>query len=107
MIPKAGCYLINTARGGIVDESALADALRDGKIAGAGIDVFSVEPLPPDYVLFNVPNVIFSSHMGGSTPEAIIRAGELATLNILNIVNGRPPVNALNPITLERYLTKK
>jgi D-3-phosphoglycerate dehydrogenase len=104
---KAGCYVINTARGGIVNEEALADALRAGKIAGAGIDVFSIEPPSPDYVLFNAPNVIFSSHMGGSTPEAIIRAGKLAALNIVNIVNGRPPLNALNPVTLERYLTKK
>ncbi len=103
---KPECYLINSARGGIIDEAALARALNAGKLAGAGIDVFSIEPPPPDYVLFKAQNVIFSTHMGGSAPEAIQRAGELAALNIMNIIKGKPPVNALNPETLERLKIK-
>ncbi len=101
---KDGCYIVNTARGGIVDEKALADALKSGKIAGAGIDVFSVEPPLADYVLFQAPNIVFSTHMGGSTPDAIKRAGELAAKNIINVINGKKPLNALNPETLEGYL---
>lgn len=104
---KDGCYIINAARGGIIDEVALADALIAGKLAGAGIDVFSVEPPPTDYVLFKAPNVIFTTHMGGSAPEAIQRAGEMAAWNIINIIHGKRPLNALNPATLERFLAKK
>lgn len=102
---RDGAYVINTARGGIVDESAVAEALERGKLAGAALDVFSVEPPPPDCILFKVPDMIVTTHMGGSTPEAIQRAGELAAWNIINVVNGKLPLNALNPATCAR-LTK-
>jgi len=68
MKPTAG--LVNAARGGIVDEAALADALREGTIAGAALDVFEIEPLPADDPLRSCPNLIMTPHLGASTPEA-------------------------------------
>ena len=62
---KPTSYLVNVARGGVVDEDALVDALRAGKIAGAGLDVFSQEPLPPDHPLWDFKNVIITTHQGG------------------------------------------
>ena len=62
---KPTSYLVNVARGGVVDEDALVGALRAGKIAGAGLDVFTQEPLPPDHPLWTFPNVIITTHQGG------------------------------------------
>jgi phosphoglycerate dehydrogenase-like enzyme len=64
---KPGAYLINVTRGGIVDESALVDALRDGRVAGAGLDVFEVEPLPEDSPLWDMENVIITPHAAGQS----------------------------------------
>jgi D-3-phosphoglycerate dehydrogenase len=67
---KPGCRLLNVARGGIIDEAALADALRAGRVAGAAIDVFSAEPPPADHPLLSCPNVVLTPHLGASTVEA-------------------------------------
>jgi D-3-phosphoglycerate dehydrogenase len=99
---RDGAYLINTARGGIVDEAAVADALVCGKLAGAAFDAFSVEPPPPECPLFRAPNILVTAHMAGSTSEAIQRAGELSAWNVINVINGRQPLNALNPETCVR-----
>ena len=66
---RKGSYLINCARGGIVDESALVDALRDGTLAGAAMDVFATEPLPPDHPLLSLENFLCTPHLGASTEE--------------------------------------
>jgi D-3-phosphoglycerate dehydrogenase len=97
---RDGAYLINTARGGIVDEEAVAEALGRGKLAGAAFDVFSVEPPLADCALFKAPNALVTTHIGGSTPEAIQRAGDLAAWNIINVIHGKRPGNALNPDTI-------
>jgi D-3-phosphoglycerate dehydrogenase len=67
---RPGAILINTARGAVVDETAMIDALRSGHLAHAGIDVFNVEPLPRDHVLTTIPNVTLSAHSAFRTPEA-------------------------------------
>lgn len=62
---KPSSYLVNLARGGVVDEDALMQALREGKLAGAALDVFGQEPLPPDHPFWEMPNVIITPHLGG------------------------------------------
>jgi D-3-phosphoglycerate dehydrogenase len=87
---KATAYLINTARGGIVDESALYDALVSGKLAGAGLDVFEQEPPPAGHSLFGLPNVIMAPHVAGVTREAVDRMSEQTARNILSALDGEP-----------------
>jgi D-3-phosphoglycerate dehydrogenase/(S)-sulfolactate dehydrogenase len=66
---RKGSYLVNCARGGIVDEAALAEALRDGTLAGAAMDVFATEPTPPDHPLLSLDNFLCTPHLGASTQE--------------------------------------
>jgi D-3-phosphoglycerate dehydrogenase len=87
---KATAYLINTARGGIVDEPALYDALVSGKLAGAGLDVFEMEPPPLGHSLFELPNVIMAPHVAGVTREAVDRMSEQTARNILSALDGEP-----------------
>jgi D-3-phosphoglycerate dehydrogenase len=87
---KATAYLINTARGGIVDEPALYDALVSGTLAGAGLDVFEQEPPPSGHSLFELPNVIMAPHVAGVTREAVDRMSEQTARNILSALDGEP-----------------
>ena len=87
---KPSAYLINTARGGIVEEAALYDALKSGKLAGAGLDVFEQEPPPLGHSLFELPNVIIAPHVAGVTREAVDRMSEQTALNILSVLDGEP-----------------
>ena len=87
---KPRSYLINTARGGIVKEAALYEALTSGRIAGAGIDVFEVEPPPVSNALFALPNVIMAPHVAGVTVEAVSRMSEQTARNILSVLDGDP-----------------
>ena len=87
---KPAAYLINTARGGIVEEAALYDALKSGKLAGAGLDVFEQEPPPHGHSLFELPNVIIAPHVAGVTREAVDRMSEQTALNILSVLDGEP-----------------
>ena len=87
---KPTAYLINTARGGIIDEPALYDALTTGKLAGAGLDVFEQEPPPSGHSLFALPNVIMAPHVAGVTVEAVDRMSEQTARNILSALDGQP-----------------
>ena len=87
---KPSAYLINTARGGIVDEKALHDALVSGSLAGAGLDVFEQEPPPVGQALHALPNVIMAPHVAGVTVEAVDRMSEQTARNILSVLDGAP-----------------
>ena len=83
-------HLINTARGGLVDQDALARALRDGAIAGAALDVTDPEPPPPDHPLLKAPNLLVVPHVGSATHRTRERMAELAVENLLAGLAGRP-----------------
>ena len=87
---KPTAYLINTARGGIVDEKALYEALVSRKLAGAGLDVFEQEPPPVGQPLHSLPNVIMAPHVAGVTVEAVDRMSEQTARNILSALDGAP-----------------
>jgi phosphoglycerate dehydrogenase-like enzyme len=86
---KRKAWLINTARGPIVDEAALCDALADNRIAGAGLDVFDEEPLPPGHRLTRMPNVVLTSHLGWPTDEMYSKFAEAAADVLIDYLDGR------------------
>ena len=86
---KPSAVLINTARGAIVDEDALIGALTAGQLAGAGLDVFAEEPIPPGAPIFDAPNVVISPHCAGITPEALAAGLTMAVDNIREWVSSR------------------
>ena len=93
---KRGSYLINVARGQIVDEQALTTALKDGWIAGAGLDVFEAEPLPPSSELWNLPNVIISPHMSAISPYYMDRAIAVFCENLTRFAEGKELLFEIN-----------
>ena len=95
---KPTAILINTARGGLVDQDALAAALADGTIAAAGLDVFETEPLPTDSPLVGLDNVILSNHVAWYTEESAVELATKAARNVSEVLAGRPPVYPLNRI---------
>jgi len=86
---KPGSYLVNTARGGVIDHAALAEALRSGHLAGAGLDVYPAEPKVPEELL-GLENVVLLPHLGSATRETRIAMGERALANIVAWSEGRP-----------------
>lgn len=94
---KRSAILVNTSRGEIVDENALADALRNGTIAGAGIDVFEQEPPAPDNPLFQCPNIVLSPHVGGATEASRRRAALEAADAVLSTFASIQPKYVANP----------
>lgn len=95
---KKGAFIVNTARGGIINEPDLHAALVSGHIAGAGLDVFDVEPTPPDNPLLKLSNVISSPHMAGVTVEAVAAMAVATARNILSVLDGTPnKENTINP----------
>lgn len=85
---KAGAILINTARGGIVDESALADSLRAGHLGGAALDVFADEPLPASPIFEGIPNLVLTPHIAGVTAESNTRVSELIAQRVSEALKG-------------------
>lgn len=93
---KKGVYLINCARGGIVDEKALFDALESKIVAGSALDVFETEPLPEKHFLLSHPNVVCTPHLGASTDEAQVQVGLEVAEQISHYVDGGALKNAIN-----------
>ena len=93
---KPGAFVLNVARGGIVDEKALADALRAGHLAGAAVDVYSAEPMAPDNPLRDAPNLLLTPHIGASTAEAQERVGTEMAEQVIAALAGITPPYAVN-----------
>jgi phosphoglycerate dehydrogenase-like enzyme len=85
---KAGAVLVNTARGELVDEARLVEALRSGHLRGAGLDVFAQEPVAPDNPLLALPNVVLAPHIAWLTPETLVRCLEVARENCRRLAAG-------------------
>jgi len=94
---KPTAYLINTARGGLVDEAALARALREGWIAGAALDTFTVEPLPADHPLRTAPNLLLTPHLASFARETGERVSLTAAQAIVDLMHGRKPQFVVDP----------
>jgi D-3-phosphoglycerate dehydrogenase len=88
---KDGAYLVNCARGGIVDEKALEEALSVGKLSGAALDVFADEPTGQDHPLWDFKNVVVTPHMAAFTKESIIRMAVHAAEGVISVARGEPP----------------
>ena len=92
---KPGAFLINCARGPMVDEAALIEALRSGRIAGAGLDVTDPEPVAPESPLFAMPNVIVTPHYAPTTIESATRVSRIAAQNTIAVLAGKEPVGRI------------
>ena len=94
---KPGAWVINVARGELIDERALARALRSGRLGGAVLDTFREEPLPPTSPLYDLPNVILTPHTSWSSTRVLERSVELFCENLRRFAAGRPLVNVVDP----------
>jgi phosphoglycerate dehydrogenase-like enzyme len=93
---KAGSYLVNTSRGPVVEAGPLAEALNEGRLAGAAIDVFDPEPPPPDHPLRSAPNCVLTPHIGSRSREGIAAMNDVVD-DVIGVLAGRPPVHAAPP----------
>ncbi len=101
---KPGAYLVNTARGGLIDEQALYRALKENRLAGAGLDVFADEPPTNSPLLQLGDKVLLTPHLGAQTTETVLRMGRMAAENIVQVLSGERPVGLVNP---EAYANDK
>jgi D-3-phosphoglycerate dehydrogenase / 2-oxoglutarate reductase len=99
---KQGAFLVNTARGELIDEEALREALEKGHLAGAALDCFREEPPPPDHPLLRLPQVIVTPHTGSHTDEATNAMGWMSLNACLEVLSGERPIHVVNPEVYER-----
>jgi len=98
---KPTAFIINTSRGPVIDEAALVRALKDSKIAGAGLDVYEHEPqVSPE--LIAMPNVVLTPHLGSAVLELREGMAHVVVDNTIALIEGRPPVSCLNPEVLRK-----
>ena len=99
---KETAFIVNTARGPVIDEAELIGALESGKIAGAALDVYEAEPLPADSPLREMPNVILSDHAGWYSEESLVNMQTRAAEAVAAVLSGRRPESVVNPQVYER-----
>src|SRR5690606_2777798 len=99
---KPDAILVNACRGPVVEEAALVEALREGRLGGAALDVFEVEPLAPDSPLRELPNVFLTPHTAGYSLQAKERLVEMTGANLRRVLSGEKPMDVVNP----RYAVK-
>lgn len=99
---KPTAMLVNTTRGAVVDQDALVEALRAGRLAGAALDVTDPEPLPLSHALYTFPNVVITPHIGSAGAATRARMAEMAAANIIAVLAGGRPVNAINEVARAR-----
>ena len=102
---KPSAYLINTARGAVVDEAALATALKERRIAGAGLDVFEEEPMVHKDLL-GLDNAVLAPHLGSATLETRTKMAEMAAVNLARVLHGEHPLALVNPEVWDTYIMK-
>jgi glyoxylate reductase len=97
---KDTAVFVNVARGGVVKEAELVEALKAGRPWAAGLDVFEVEPTPKDNPLFSLPNFVGTPHVGSATLATRTKMATLAAQNLVNVLTGKPPLTPINPEVL-------
>jgi D-3-phosphoglycerate dehydrogenase len=97
---KPSAYLVNTARGPLVDELAVAAALREGRLAGAALDVFETEPLPVSSPLRDVEHLLLTPHIAGITVQSQQAMAAMAVQNAVRVLRGEAPLSCVNPEVL-------
>jgi D-3-phosphoglycerate dehydrogenase len=100
---KPTALIVNVSRGPVIDDDGLVAALGERRIAGAALDVFATQPLPPDHPYFSFPNVVITPHMAGITEESMMRMGTGAARETIRILSGGLPVNLRNPEVVDHY----
>lgn len=96
-LAKPTAVLVNVSRGAVIDDQALADALREGRLAGAALDVFTVQPLPPDHAFFSLRNILLTPHLAGLTKESMTLMSTVSAEEMVRILSGARPLNLVNP----------
>jgi D-3-phosphoglycerate dehydrogenase / 2-oxoglutarate reductase len=96
-LAKATAVLVNVSRGAVIDDQALADALLDGRLGGAALDVFAVQPLPQDHAFFGLKNVLLTPHLAGLTKESMTLMSTVSAEEMVRILSGARPLNLVNP----------
>ena len=106
---RPGTRIVNTSRGGLIDEDALVRGLKDGRVAGAAIDVFPTEPLPLDHPIRQAPGAVLSAHRAGSVKEGLWEIGQMVVDDLEAITRGLPPqrLQVAQPELIARYATSR